>query len=173
MLYILLCALCLSQPVEHSEPPAHVRQYIERCERARATHLPLPLPPKKQDVGIFEPPSATDARRGRSIDVLEVVDEDNAIMRAWYAPRAKPKGHPTREEDPTFVDLWIHGIDTSALAAGAPANLRQVFEVTGNKSFGTTCGSRSLPLLEPIDIERYQRRGQELTDDASQSESPR
>lgn len=160
MLQILFCALCLSQPAERGEPPAHVRRYIERCERARAAALPLPLPPKKQDVGIFEPPSATDARRGRSIDVLEVVDEANAILRAWYAPQARRKGDSTGEEDPTFVDLWIQGIDTSALAVGAPANLRQVFEVTGNKSFGTTCGSRSLPLLEPIDIERFRRPGQ-------------
>jgi hypothetical protein len=68
--------------------------------------------------------------------------EDNAIVRAWYAKAG---------EDPSFVDLWIHGIDTRELSAGSPAKLPQVFRVVGNKTFDTTCGGRSLPALEPAE----------------------
>jgi hypothetical protein len=102
----------------------------------------LRLPPQKGDVGTFEPARVGDARTGRSLDVLEVVDADDVVVRAWYAD-------PTGTIDgPSFVDLWIHGIDTSALAAGKPANFSQSFRMTGSQSFGTTCGGRSLPLLE-------------------------
>jgi hypothetical protein len=104
----------------------------------------LPLPPKKGDVGIFEP---GEARRTRAVDVLEVVDGYNAILRVWYTPA------PGEEE--TFADLWLTGLKTNGWTAGTPAKLAQVFHVTGNKVFGTTCGQRSLPLLEPLDIERY------------------
>jgi hypothetical protein len=55
------------------------------------------------------------------------------------------------------VDLWIHGIDTSRMVPHAPVALLQVFHVTGNKLFDTTCGKRSLPLLEPIDIAIYKQ----------------
>jgi hypothetical protein len=51
----------------------------------------------------------------------------------------------------TFIDLWVSGIDTSKLTVGASAHLRHIFHVTGNKLFDTTCGKRSLPLLESID----------------------
>lgn len=68
--------------------------------------------------------------------------DDDAMLRAWYVVSG---------EDATFVDLWVHGIDTHGLVAGSPANLTQVFRVTGNKSFDTTCGGRSLPALEVVE----------------------
>lgn len=107
----------------------------------------LPLPPSRGDVGILDD-AAIDARSGRSVIVLDVVDEDDAIVRAWYLPAA-PAGAAAPEREPTFVDLWIHGIDTSTLAEKSPARLRHLFQVTGNQLFDTTCGKRSLPLLEP------------------------
>ena len=82
-----------------------------------------------------------------SVTVLEVVDRNNAIIRAWHSPDDQATA------DVTFVDLWIYGIDTSKLVAGSPAKLNQVFHVTGNKLFDTTCGKRSLPLLEPVESE--------------------
>jgi hypothetical protein len=84
--------------------------------------------------------------------VLEVVDEDDVIVRAWYWLSDPLPKEPTSAEDATFVDLWIHGIDTSGLTARNPAQLPQVFHVTGNKLFDTTCGKRSLPLLESVDV---------------------
>ena len=87
---------------------------------------------------------------GQSTEVLEVVDEGNVIVRVWYQPTALPARERTDAGDATFVDLWLQGIDTSALKPGMSANFKQAFQVTGNKSFSTTCGSRSLPLLEPV-----------------------
>jgi len=100
------------------------------------------LPPQKDDVGIL---TTTDKRLPRILDVLEVVDADDAVVRAWYLPH-----QASDEGDATFVDLWLHNIDTSSLAAGMPAALPQQFKVTGSQLFDTTCGKRSVPLLEPV-----------------------
>jgi predicted GH43/DUF377 family glycosyl hydrolase len=100
----------------------------------------LPLPPKKGDRGAFAPPRPDDARGGRSLDVLEIVDEDDAIVRAWYVSADR--------REPAFVDLWLHGVDTLQMRAGAPAAIEDEFEAAGSKSFDTTCGGRSVPLLE-------------------------
>jgi len=67
---------------------------------------------------------------------------------APHASQDRPLG-----EDLTFVDLWLEGTDTSALKAGMPAKLERVYHVIGNREFDTTCGTRSLPLLTPIDVE--------------------
>jgi hypothetical protein len=132
---------------------------LKRLADSPAPLAPLPLPPQKESIGIFEPASSQDGRGGKSVDVLEVVDEDDAILRAWYVPAAPAGADPAAAEEPTFVDLWVHGIDATGLAAKSPARLSGVFHVTGSKLFDTTCGKRSLPLLEPIDIERYRQRG--------------
>jgi hypothetical protein len=130
---------------EPAELPQPVRDYLARCRTAGVAALPLRLPPQTGDVGIFEPPSEKDARRGRSVDVLEIVDERSAIVRAWYASPG--------EKEPTFADLWLQGIETAGLAAGRPAKLPQVFHVTGSKLIDTTCGRRSFPLLEAVDLQ--------------------
>ncbi len=124
------------------------RDALTRLREQPAPLLPLPLPPQKADMGVFEPASPKDRRRGRAVDVLEVVDQKNAIVRAWFPG-------PTATDEPTFVDLWLQGIDTSGLKAGATPRLAQVFYVAGNKLIDTTCGKRSLPLLEVIKIEQY------------------
>jgi predicted GH43/DUF377 family glycosyl hydrolase len=123
-------------------PPFRNLYFAINTARWLGPQSPLRLPPQNGDTGIFLPPNPADARGGRSVDVLEVVDEKNAIVRAWYS------ASPT--EDPTYVDLWITGINTNSLTAGAPADLPQVFRVNGSKLFDTTCGRRSLPLLEPL-----------------------
>jgi hypothetical protein len=139
-------------------PSAEVQQQLKtaRVELAllrkdSAPLAPLRLPPQKDDVGIL---AAGDERLLHAIEVLEVVNADDAIVRAWYVPGGEKAGGAT-PDDATFVDLWLHGINTGGLTAQAPAEFNQVFHVTGNKLFGTTCGQRSLPLLEPIDIEQY------------------
>ncbi len=109
---------------------------------AKAPQPRLRMPPQKDDVGVLSP---GDSRLPRALDVLDVVDEDDAVVRAWYLPTGA-----TDPDDATFVDLWIHGIATSDLTAGMPAKLPQVFQVTGSQLFDTTCGKRSLPLLEPL-----------------------
>ena len=146
MIQLLTCVAFLSLAAD--EPPEPVRKYLAQCAKAKAGDLPLPLPPQKDDLGIFPPGKAGDGRRGKSIDVLEIVDEDEAIVRAWFADAAIG-------DEPTFVDLGLQGIETGSLTAGAAAKFPQVFQVLGNKLFDTTCGKRSLPLLEPIDLKPY------------------
>src|SRR4030095_6416809 len=41
---------------------------------------PLRLPPERGNVGVL----TTDIGAGRSVEVLEVVDDSNAIVRTWY-----------------------------------------------------------------------------------------
>jgi hypothetical protein len=106
----------------------------------------LLLPPRQGDRGVL---ASSDPRLDRSVEVLRVIDGDDAIVRAWYFPPDAAAGDTLTADDATFVDLWLHGIDTSGLTANLPAALPQEFEVTGNQVFDTTCGKRSLPLLEP------------------------
>ena len=98
----------------------------------------LRLPPQKDDVGTL----AADASLGRSVDVLEVIDENNAIIRAWYRD-------PAAGSEATFLDMWLRGIDTKSFAAGNEIKLSQTLQVTGNQSIDTTCGRRSFWLVEP------------------------
>jgi hypothetical protein len=113
---------------------------------------PLPLPPRKGDKGVLPSPLSGEGPGARgSLQVLEVVGKQDAIIRAWYPAAPTPGGAETAAAELTFVDLWVHGIDTGKLSAGSPAHLPQVFHVTGNKVFDTTCGKRSLPLLELVD----------------------
>lgn len=154
----LFVGLVLAAAPLGASAPLHIAKYLERCaalaKSADAASLaPVPLPPSKDDVGIFVPAGA---KFTKVVDVLEVVDEDEAIVRAWYFPPGVSRKDGD-EDDVTFVDLWIQGIDTSRLAANMPAELKQVFHVMGSKLFDTTCGKRSLPLLVPIDIEPYRQ----------------
>jgi hypothetical protein len=125
------------------------RKELQRLKDSPAPRMRLPLPPQKDDVGTFEP---ADPRIRYNVDVLEVVDGDDAILRAWYLPPGE-----TDPDEATFVDLWVHGIDTSRLKADAPANLPQVFHVTGNEVFDTTCGKRSVPRVEMVEAESYRK----------------
>jgi len=135
--------------------PPHIAKYLERSAALTPTGLaPLPLPPSKDDLGIFV---AAGPKLGKSVDVLEVVDDDEAIVRAWHLQPGVAAASAT-EDDLMFVDLWLQGIDASRLTAHMPAVFQQVFHVTGSKLFDTTCGRRSLPLLVPIDIEPYRQR---------------
>ena len=104
----------------------------------------LRLPPEKDDKGLL----TTDASRGRSLDLLEVVDDDDCIVRAWYRP-AIMVGAAAPSED-SFVDVWIHGVDTKNLADQSPLKLPQTFQVMGNQLIDTTCGKRSFPLLSVV-----------------------
>jgi predicted GH43/DUF377 family glycosyl hydrolase len=130
-------------PVDGASPPAR---------REPSGPATLPLPPKKGDKGVLPAsPALGDGPRGLkdSALVLEVVGKQDVVIRVWHAlPKASTADAAA---DVTFIDLWVHGIDTAKLSAGAPAHLPQVFHVTGTRLFDTTCGKRSLPLLEPID----------------------
>lgn len=117
---------------------------------AAASKARLRLPPQTGDVGVL---SATDPRLRQAVDVLEVIDGQNAIIRAWYLPADLPPREDIGPAHATFVDLWVQGIDTLSLASESPSTLPQEFRVTGNKLFDTDCGRRSLPLLEPVGIE--------------------
>jgi hypothetical protein len=125
------------------------RRELQRLQESPAPHVRLPLPPQKDNVGTFEP---ADPRIRYNVDVLEVVDGNDAIVRAWYLPPGE-----TEPDGATFVDLWVHGIDTSGIKAGAPVRLPQVFHVTGNEVFDTTCGKRSVPRVEVVSLDEYRQ----------------
>jgi predicted GH43/DUF377 family glycosyl hydrolase len=94
------------------------------------------LPPQKGDEGEL----ISDDRVGRSLDVLEVIDEDNAIVRAWYRTSDD-------SSDSTFTDIWIRGVRTKDFVLGMPIQLSGAFRVDGNQSIDTTCGKRSFVQL--------------------------
>jgi hypothetical protein len=146
--------------LEKSSQPQKLKEAqlkLKQLQESPAALLALPVPPGKEGIGVFTPAASGDGRGGRSVDVLEVVDENDAILRVWYAPPPSSTDKDAPPEDPTFVDLWAHGIDTAGLKANQPARLTQVFQVTGTKTFDTTCGGRSMILLEPVDIERFRQ----------------
>jgi predicted GH43/DUF377 family glycosyl hydrolase len=99
----------------------------------------LRLPPEKNDEGFL----LTDAAAGRSVETLETIDDQNAIVRAWYRPTAD-------SPDVTFLDLWVRGIDGKKLSAGNPAKFTQRFRSDGNQLIDTTCGQRSFLVLESV-----------------------
>jgi predicted GH43/DUF377 family glycosyl hydrolase len=99
----------------------------------------LRLPPEKDDEGIL----IADTDSGRSVETLETIDDQNAIIRAWYRPAAD-------SPDVTFIDIWVRGIDAKNLSAGNPAKLKERFRSAGNQLIDTTCGKRSFLVLESV-----------------------
>lgn len=96
----------------------------------------LRLPPQKDDVGLL----AEDVSAGRTVEVLEVTGDKDAIVRAWYRDEAAG--------GETFADLWMRGIETKGMAAGAVVRSKQTFRVSGNQLIDTTCGKRSFVVVE-------------------------
>src|SRR4029079_19132529 len=82
----------------------------------------LRLPPEKDDEGLL----LADVASGRTVETLEAIDDNNAIIRAWYRP--SPDSY-----DVTFLDLWVRGIDAKNLSAGNPAKLTNRFRSAGNQ----------------------------------------
>jgi hypothetical protein len=143
---------------------ATLRKWIELLRVEPAPLLPIPLPTKRDEVGCLPAASYADPSREHSVDVLEVVDGDDVIVRAWYtvpdgdrAQDAAAAANQTKAQR-TFVDLWIRGVDTNGMMAGDPATLGQVFWVSGDQAFDTDCGKRILPKLEPLEVERFRSR---------------
>jgi hypothetical protein len=110
----------------------------------------LPLPPKKDDVGVLGPSAGANSPRTCTVDVLELIDANNAIVRAWYVPSDTIADSTNKSAERTFVDLWVQGVDTSGMTAGSKTDLPQVFRARGNRSFQTNCGGRSVPAIEPV-----------------------
>jgi hypothetical protein len=102
----------------------------------------LPMPPKQGDSGVIAggPGDAW-------IDVLETVDDDDLIVRVWYVPAPARPGDESTAEEVTFLDMWLHGLSAADLAK--PERRSRTFKVNGTKSFPTTCGGRSMLVLEP------------------------
>jgi len=138
---------------------AEARDRFKRLQQEPAPLVPIPLPVKREEVGCLPAASYADPSREHAVDVLEVVDSDDVIVRAWYAvPAGDEAAAIGSDADRTFVDLWIRGVDTTGMAAGSPATLKQVFWVSGDQAFDTDCGKRILPKLEPLDVERFRSR---------------
>jgi hypothetical protein len=102
----------------------------------------LPMPPKQADSGIIAggPGDAW-------IDVLETIDDDDLIVRVWYVPAPARPGEESVAEEVTFLDMWLHGLSAADLAK--PETRQRTFKVNGTKTFSTTCGGRTVLVLEP------------------------
>ena len=138
---------------------ATLRKWIEVLRIEPAPLVPLALPTKRDDVGVLPAASYADPAREHAVDVLEVVDGNDVIVRAWYTvPAGDGAAAIEPDAERTFVDLWIRGVDTTGMAAGSPATLEQVFWVSGDQAFDTDCGKRILPKLEPLEVERFRSR---------------
>jgi hypothetical protein len=107
---------------------------------ATAPYGLLRLPPENGSTGLL----AADANLGRSIEVLEVVDEDDAVIRAYYREAGES----------TFIDLWIHGVPTRGWTEDKSLHIVQPLRVNGYQTIDTTCGSRRFSLLEPVEAEK-------------------
>ncbi len=129
------------------------REELTRLKSQPAPPATLPMPPRKDDVGAFAI-LTVEGRRGRYVDVREVIDSRNVIIRVWYVPAVDGKPGAVAK-DPVPLDLWAQGIDTSGMKDHSKAELSQVFVLVGNKTFPTDCGTRTLPMVEPIDVERF------------------
>lgn len=149
---------------EAKQQLAALRRLFELMRIEITPLLPLGLPTKRDDVGCLPAASYADPAREHSVDVLEVVDGDDVIVRAWYTisdgDRAQDSASAASQlkAERTFVDLWIRGVDTSDMTAGSPTTLGQVFWVSGDQAFDTDCGKRILPRLEPLQVERFRSR---------------
>ncbi len=104
---------------------------------ADAKNQLLRLPPQTGDEGLL----TADASAGRWVEALEVIDEDDAIVRAWYRPSGEAS-------DETFVDFWLRGVDTKEFLIGNPVKLTRRFRAEGSQSIDTTCGKRSFVMVE-------------------------
>jgi hypothetical protein len=104
----------------------------------------LKLPPERGDRGLL----ACDPATGRSIEVLEVIDDQNAIVRAWYVPSSSAEA--AKVSNVTFIDVWLRGIDTKSLGDEPAVKLTTTLEVVGNQLIDTTCGKRSFVVLEAV-----------------------
>jgi hypothetical protein len=108
-------------------------------------HGRLRLPPREGDVGTFA--GTGGGRPARSLNVLEVIDADDAIIRAWYTLDGdRSDGH-----EASFVDLWLHGVDTTGMTSGSPLALPGVFQVAGTRAIDTACGGRKFLVVTPLD----------------------
>lgn len=107
---------------------------------------PLRMPPVKDDQGWL----VNDPASGRSLDLLERIDDTNAIVRLWYIPAGG------QTSDATFLDVWLRGVPIHATAGQAPLKLPQLVAVVGNQVINTTCGSRSFLVLEASQSEAAQ-----------------
>lgn len=123
---------------------------LQRLQTEPASPVALAMPPVKGDVGVLQllPPRAEG--NSQSIEVLEVIDGQQAIVRLWYPP-----GPDDAPSDRTFVDVWVAGVEAREWEAGKLATLGQVFHCVGSQNFSTTCGGRSVPRLDVLDVERF------------------
>ncbi len=103
----------------------------EKQAAAAATPPLLHLPPRKGDSGVLPLPN---------VDVLEVIDDDEAIVRAWLA-------EGDHSDSAAFVDVWVKCPTTGSWKLGDKVSLSMPLRCEGNKSFDTTCGGRSVPIL--------------------------
>ena len=142
----------------------NARAELEQLKTQPAPLVPLRIPPEKDDVGVFVS-RKVDGRWGRFVDVLEVIDKNSAVIRVWYTPSVPTNKFDADKQDagnqsrgskkPVPVDFWAQGIDTTGMKDHSRADLTQVFRALGNKGLPTDCGTRSLPVLTPIDVDRF------------------
>jgi len=134
-----------------AKPTAQSADAEDRASPTVVNSTPLVLPPRKGEVGMLQSLAASPQHQGPAVDVLEVIDPQNAIVRAWYELDGDVSTDQTGDNRVTFVDVWVHGVDTHDWPAGGSVLLDQTFRAAGNHTFPTDCGGRSVPRLEAID----------------------
>jgi len=114
---------------------------------------PLDLPPTKGNYGTLKSRAHSVAHAGPEIDVLEIIDAENAIVRAWYEPSDDRTGRNSGGGEVTFVDVWVHGVETQQWQVDDSVKLPHLFHAVGNHVLATDCGGRSFPRLDVTNIE--------------------
>lgn len=146
---------------EAPRPDEAQRKKIAAAERELAAvrargagPVAMPMPPQPGDIGAISAgavgPDAVRPAAPTAVRILEIIDEDDAIVRLKY--NVAVSADDAADFEPTFVDVWLHGPATGDWSADDEVEVPGVFTISGNRSFETTCGGRSVLLLEPVDL---------------------
>lgn len=89
--------------------------------------------------------------------MLQVVDSKNSIVEV-YAPKATfrqvgGKTYPGPIKTESIGLVWLSEYDTSKFTDESPFEPDDtIFEMTGNRSYETTMGTRTVPLIRAVDV---------------------
>ncbi len=92
---------------------------------------------------------------GQDVELIQIVDKDSAIVRAFEEVTGARTGRTMRI---SAVDYWLSGIDTSIYVDGQDIGLSGVFAITGNKTYDAVAGgTKTIYALESVDMEKHKK----------------
>ncbi|GEM_PF-6511250 len=147
----------LSVP-EKKDPPKkpELRQNVREFLKAGAVASEFPYPLKLGDIGRL--PSG-ESRKGSVVHVFQVIDKNTMLVTAAFSETVRgARGNQvvtTYENRPTNV--LVKGVSTVGATDRAGFPMPHVLEVTGTTTYKTTLGTRTVFVLEPLDIESATR----------------